>query len=78
MKRVKYPFIVRYSEPLGVVKYACEDADEEGFMRVSDQLRATVYTDTRQFVNCYGMTPTEVFKLYAADDASMVWQYVGE
>lgn len=63
MKRVRYPFIVRYtSRHDGSVKFGQEGLPEgdgwNAYMHVGDQLAATVYTDLEMFKSGFHESPT--------------------
>lgn len=55
MKRVRYPFIIRFTDNAGKVLFAKEGKRIEDFQRVPDQLEATVYRNYRAFSKGYLM-----------------------
>ena len=61
MAKKIYPFIVCYSGPHQdlYAREPDENAPDEDFRQVDDQLEATVYRNLRTFKRGFGISPTE-------------------
>jgi hypothetical protein len=62
MKRVRYPFIVRYESVDGEWRYGREGLDNLDFERIDSPLEATVYRNCKEFRAGFMSTPTAFYK----------------
>lgn len=81
MKRVKYPFIVKYTYPEKVTFAREPDENQLHFEQVPDQLVATVYRNLKEFKRGFDLSPTawiEQVRQFELEGQSTELVYVGE